>query len=118
LPGGVRDIVSSVEMWVEVKPRFAADYAAQLGLLSREGFSNGCETGKEFPADCGVTETAVALQANAQGRIDIVGTVHLKISFISLGFFTPATIDVTKSFTVPIENFDRVWKPSRISNVQ
>lgn len=119
LPSAVQQIVSAVELWVEVNPRFGADYAAQFGLLSREAAVHlGCNTGKEFPAPCGIAESAVALQANAQGRIDIVGTVHLKISFISLGFFTPGSIDVTKSFTIPIENFNRVWAPARISGVQ
>lgn len=119
LPSAVQSIVSSAHMYVEVNPRFGADYAAQFGLLSREGATmSGCKSGKEFPGPCGVAESAVALQATANGRIDIVGTVHLKISFVSLGFYTPASIDVTKSFTVPVENFDRAWSPPRINNIQ
>ena len=119
LPGAVQSIVSGVELWVEVNPRFAADYAAQFALLSREGIStNGCNLSGEFGGTCGIAESTVGLQANAQGRIDIIGTVHLKISFISFGLYTPPTIDVTKSFTIPLPSPDRVWDPARIENVQ
>jgi hypothetical protein len=118
LPGSVQSILSSIELWVEVTPTFIADYASQFGLLSREGkLVNGCAK-EEFGRTCGVAESAIGLQATANAHIQITGTVHIKLSFITLGLFTPPEVNVTKSFKVPLPSPDRAWDPEHIKDVK
>jgi hypothetical protein len=76
-------VISGVELWIELKPEFAADYAAQLAFLAREGIMvNACKPSSgEFGVSCGFSEAALTAQANAQGRVQISGHVHLRISF-------------------------------------
>jgi hypothetical protein len=120
LPASVQSILSGVELWVEVTPAFLADYAAQFEIFSREArLTYGCLPRQgEFGRTCGVAEAALALQATASAHIQITGTVHLKLSFIGVGPFSPPDINVTKSFTVPLPSPDRAWDPDHIENVQ
>lgn len=120
LPSSLDPLLSkiTVELWVEVTPSFQADYAAQFGLMSREGrLGNACQPGKgEFGQTCGAAESAVGLQAGALAEVTITGTVHFKLAFCCLGPFTPGDINVTKSFKVPLPSPDRTWDPPRIED--
>lgn len=117
LPGPVQSIVSSIDLWVEVTPSFLSDYAAQFALMSREGrLQNGCRA-TEFGRTCGLAESAVGLQATANAQIQITGTVHIGIHFISAPFM-PDDINVEKKFTVPLPSPGREWDPSHIGNVK
>ena len=119
LPGPVQSILSGIELWVEVTPSFIADYAAQFGLMSREArLAYGCLPHQgEFGRTCGVAESTIALQATADAKIQITGTVHIKLSFIDLGLFTPPDVSVTKSFNIPLPSPDRSWDPAHMKDV-
>ncbi len=110
LPGPVQDVISGVELWIEVTPAFTADYAAQLAFLAREGVMvNACSSGKEFGDSCGLAETALVAQANAQGHVQITGKVHLLISF-GLPFVDDIKID--EPFLNVGWPLGRKWDPS------
>jgi hypothetical protein len=120
LPSPVQSILSSVELWVEVTPMFIADYAAQFGLFSREGkLPNGCLPRQgEFGHTCGVAESAIAMQANADAKVQITGNAHIRISFKDFGPFTPPEVNVTKPFTIPLPSPDRAWDPAHITDLK
>jgi PAN domain len=115
LPGSLQGI-GSVELWIEVTPTFAADYAAQLSLLAREGVMvHACRPSSgEFAETCGLTETALVAQANAAGHVKIDGRVYLKIS---IPFVDDIVID--EPFDIAGWDLSRTWDPApAVGNVQ
>jgi hypothetical protein len=119
LPGSITSIVApgGVKLWVEVTPSFLSDYAAQFAMMSREAkLLNGCRA-TEFGRTCGLAESAVGLQATANAQIQITGTVHISIDFISAPFM-PDDINIEKKFTIPLPSPGREWDPAHIGNVK
>lgn len=116
-PGaGVKDLVPSElrsyvsgDFWIEVKPQFTADYAAQLALIEREGILvGGCGHG-EFGNDCNMTEAVLLVQSRAEGHVEILGNVHLELNF-DFGFYSYSVGPFDKPFKISLGGGKR-WDP-------
>jgi hypothetical protein len=109
IPEPIRGYVT-IEFWIEVKPRFAADYAAQLALIEREGILvGGCGRG-EFGSDCNMAEAVLLAQTRAEGRAEILGDVHLKLGFDFPGPFDPPSVKFDQPFKISLGG-GKKWDP-------
>lgn len=82
IPSSVRGLIGDIVLIIEIKPEYAADFAAQFDVIAREAaVAQACSYGGEFRGDCGVTEAELVAQAYAEGRARLTGKVYLKIDF-------------------------------------
>ncbi|MEZ5921478.1 MAG: PAN domain-containing protein [Parvularculaceae bacterium] len=117
VPAGVRDLIGSIGLVITVTPEFAADYAAQLGLMAREGRMSDCTgKGKEFGGPCSLSEALLYAQTRAEGRMQLKTHINLDIDFNipSTPFYDP-DIHFSDGFTVPIGGPNKGWDPGKPS---
>lgn len=114
VPPGVKSLIGGMGLEITVTPVFAADYAAQLGMLEREAKLDDCTgKGKEFGGPCGLAEALLYQQARAEGRMELKTNIHFWIDFnFSTPFYDP-DIDFNQGFTVPIGGPDTSWDPAK-----
>ncbi len=115
IPPGASGLINDIKLEIVVKPRFAADYAAQLGIMEREGKIKDCQRSGEFTTPCGLAESLLYTQARAEGRADIVTTIRLLIDFnFSTPFFDP-DIEFSDSFPIPLGGPNTSYDPGKPS---
>jgi hypothetical protein len=115
IPPGVKSLISDIGLTITVNPEFTAAYAAQLGLIEREGKLRDCRKSGESGTPCGLAEALLYQQTRAEGRMVLKTGIHLWIDFdFSLPFSDP-DIDFSDGFTIPIGGPNMGWDPSKPS---
>lgn len=116
VPPGAKDLIGDIGLTITVTPEFSAYYAAQLGLIEREGRLGDCwPPGKEFGGPCGLSEALLYAQTRAEGAMKLKTGIHFWIDFTFDTPFYDPDIDFADGFEVPIGGPNKAFDPGKAS---
>jgi hypothetical protein len=114
IPPGVKDLIGDIGLTITVTPEFAADFAAQLGFIEREGRIFDCwPKGPEFGGPCAQSEALLYAQTRAEASFKLYTTLRLWIDFtFDMPFYDPDIDETFGPLVVPIGG-GKDWDPQK-----